>query len=171
MTSPIGADLRNPLPTESFPPAAPLAIDGVVLAPSAVKVFKPSGAPACFYDVVRDETRIGIANLILEPDSEKVSEVGHVCVRLLDSHADSDLLQQIAERLISHAHEQGLTDVCIVVPETSQESLQVCGSIPDLCKRNDLVLNGGRLVRFHYAESSYKAPSTRDASGARRTPG
>lgn len=151
MTAPTGKDLRDLLPEENIPLPQLLKGQGFELRPSSVKVFKPTGAPTYFYDVMTDDkTRVGVANLIVETDTSQVSEVGHVCARLLEEQHSAELLKQIAELLISHGHQCGLTNVRIVVPEQSETSVQVCGSINTICKYGYLERNSDKFAWFEY---------------------
>ncbi|MGE8364484.1 MULTISPECIES: hypothetical protein [unclassified Cupriavidus] len=152
MTAPAGNELRDLLADDAIPTPKLLNGQGFQLRPSRVKVYKPSGAPVYFYDVMTDSnTRVGIANLILEKDSQQVSEIGHVCARLLEDQYSTELLKQVAELLISHGHECGLTEICIVVPEQSEESVNVCESIGKICNKANLDRDGEKFVWFEYS--------------------
>ena len=152
MTAPKGNELRDLLPEDAISTPKLLNGQGFQLRPSRVKVYKPTGAPAYFYDVVTDSnTRVGIANLILEKDSQQVSEIGHVCARLSEDQDSMELLKQVAELLISHGHECGLTEIRVVVPEQSEKSVKVCESISKICNKAYLDRNGERFVWFEYS--------------------
>lgn len=152
MTAPRGNELRDLLADDVISPPKLLNGQGFQLRPSSVKVYKPTGAPAYFYDVMTDSnTRVGIANLILEKDSQQVSEIGHVCARLLEDQHSDELLKQVAELLISHGHECGLTEIRIVVPEQSEKSVNVCESISKICNKEYLERNGEKFVWFEYS--------------------
>lgn len=83
MTVVRGTDLRDQLPGEAI--AAPQILNGqgFTLRPRTVKVFKPTGAPVYLYDVMTDDPeRVGIASLVLEPDTQQLLDVGHACANL-----------------------------------------------------------------------------------------
>jgi hypothetical protein len=152
MTAPRGNELRDLLADEAFLTPKPLNGQGFQLLPSHVKVYKATGAPVYFYDVVTDTNgRIGIANLILEKDSQQVSEIGHVCARLLEDQHSMELLKQVGELLISHGHECGLIEIHIVVPEQSGESVKACESISKILEKANFDRNGEKFVRFEYS--------------------
>ncbi|WP_143136736.1 hypothetical protein [Burkholderia ubonensis] len=152
MTAPRGNELRDLLADETILTPKPLNGQGFQLLPSHVKAYKPTGAPVYFYDVVTDNnTRIGIANLILENDSQQVSEIGHVCARLLEDRHSIELLKQVGELLISHGQECGLTEIHIVVPEQSDKSVKACESISKIRKMMNFDRNGEKFVRFEYS--------------------
>ncbi len=152
MTAPRGNELRDPLADDVISPPKLLNGQGFQLRPSSVKVYKPTGAPAYFYDVVTDDNiRVGIANLILENDSQNIYEIGHVCARLLEDQNSDELLKQVAELLISHGHECGLTEVRVVVPEQSDQSVNVCESISKICNKDYFERNGEKFVWFEYS--------------------
>ncbi|MFM0172556.1 hypothetical protein [Paraburkholderia sediminicola] len=152
MTAPKGNELRDLLPEDAFSTPKLLNGQGFQLRPTRVKVYKPTGAPVYFYDVVTDDnTRVGIANLILEKDSQQVSELGHVCARLSEDQDSVELLKQVGELLISHGHECGLTEIRIVVPEQSEKSVQACASIGKICNKAYLDRNGEKFVWFGYS--------------------
>ena len=158
MTAPKGKDLRNLLPEDSISMPQVLNGHGFVLQPSSVKIFKPTGAPAYFYDVMTDDsTRIGVANLIVETDPQQVSEMGHVCARLLEKQHNAELLKQVAELLISHGSQLGLSKIRIVVPEHSKDSVQVCEAIDAMCERKYLERDGEKFAWFEYSTNSANA--------------
>ena len=152
MTAPKGNELRDLLADDVISSPKVLNGRGFQLRPSRVKVYKPTGAPAYFYDVVTDDdTRVGIANLILEKDSQQVSDIGHVCARLSEEQHSTELLKQVAELLISHGHECGLTEIRVVVPEQSEDSVKVCESIGKICDKAYLDRDGEKFVWFEYS--------------------
>lgn len=155
MTAPKGKDLRNLLPEDHISMPQVLNGDGFVLQPSSVKVFKPTGAPAYFYDVITDDSaRIGIANLIVETDPQQVSQIGHVCARLSENQHNAELLKQIAELLITHGSQHGLSKIRIVVPEHSKDSVQVCEAISTMCEREYLERDGEKFAWFEYSTNA-----------------
>jgi len=151
MTAPKGNELRDVLPEDNIPPPKMLSGEGFEIRPSRVKVYKPTGAPAYFYDVFTDDnTRVGIASLILEQDPQQVSEIGHVCARLSEEHDNPELLKQVGELLISHGHQCGLSDIHIVVPEQSESAVTACESIGNTCNKAYFDRSGEKFVRFGY---------------------
>ena len=98
-----------------------------------------------------NNVRIGIANLVLEKDAQQVSEIGHVCASLLEDQSSIELLKRVAELLISYGHECGITEIRIVVPEQSEQSIKACESISNICNMARLDRNGEKFVRFEYS--------------------
>ncbi|WP_321965256.1 hypothetical protein [Paraburkholderia sp. J7] len=151
MTAPKGNELRDAVPADNILPPKILSGEGFEIHPSRVKVYKPTGAPAYFYDVFTDDnTRVGIASLILEQDPQEVSEIGHVCARLSEEHDNPELLKQVGELLISHGHQCGLSDIHIVVPEQSECAVTACESIGNTCSKAYFDRNGEKFIRFQY---------------------
>lgn len=152
MTAPLASVLRDLIDEDAVLTPELLNGQGFQLRPSRVKIYKPTGAPVYFYDVMTDgNARIGIASLILEKDSQQVSEIGHVCARLLEDQHSVELLRQVAELLISHGRERGLTEVSIVVPEQSEGSVKGCESLSKISNRENFDRNGEKFIRFEYS--------------------
>ncbi|NUT78105.1 hypothetical protein HNO86_23980 [Pseudomonas sp. C1C7] len=151
MTVVRGTDLREKLADEDIAPPQILNGDGFTLQPRAVKVFKPTGAPVYLYDVLTDgPERVGIASLVLEPDSAQVADVGHACANLAEDQTDPGLLARIAEKLIAHGYEQGLPSVRVVVPSEDAKSIKACEAQPGTCRRQDNDYSGKQFACFDY---------------------
>ncbi|WP_166360326.1 hypothetical protein [Pseudomonas akapageensis] len=151
MTSPRGADLRDQLPGEIIAEPQILNGQGFTLQPQRVKVFKPTGAPVYFYDIMTDSPeRVGIASLVLEPDSQQVVDVGHACANLAESQTEPGLLARVAEVLITHGYEQGLPSVRVVVPAEDAKAIEACEAQIGLCHREDNEYDGKQFACFHY---------------------
>jgi hypothetical protein len=154
MTVVRGNDLRDLSPDESFSMPQILNGQGFELHPRSVKVFKPTGAPVYFYDVITDSPeRVGIASLVLETDTSQVADVGHVCANLSESQPDTELLSRIAQRLISHGLENGLQTVRVVVPAQDEKSIQACVAQSNMCAQESLESDGKQFAWFEYSNS------------------
>lgn len=127
MTSPARSLLRTPAPGKEIDLPARMVGEGFQIAARSQKTYVATGAPVVFFDVLSDNgERIGIANAILEPRSEAVAGIGHVCVTLSEAHASVELLTQVADVLVDYALDSGLREVMIVVPQSHADSVEAC---------------------------------------------
>ena len=127
MTSPARSLLRAPAPGEEIVLPDRMVGEGFQIAARSQKTYAATGAPVVFFDVLsEDDERIGIANAILEPRSDAVAGIGHVCVTLSEAHASAELLTQVADVLVDYTLQSGVPEVMIVVPQSHADSVEAC---------------------------------------------
>lgn len=154
MTVVRGNDLRDVEPGESVEMPDALSGQGFELQPRTVKVFKPTGAPVYFYDVITDgPERVGIASLVLEKDPGQVADCGHACANLSEGQTDPDLLSRVATRLIAHGFEKGLPKVRVVVPAQDEKSKHACTAQTNMCAQDCFECDGKEFVGYDYTPS------------------
>lgn len=127
MCTPGAWALRPPSQDEEQALPENLIGDGFNIIAQYQRIYKPSNAPAFFFDVLADDgERIGIANLIMEPDKTKVAAVGHLCATLSEKHSDATLLYKVARLLRDYQFEVGYPEVLIVIPTAHIPSVEAC---------------------------------------------
>jgi len=127
MTKVLGTDIRDPEGDEPYVRPEKLAIKDYMLSPTGIKIFKPSGAPVHFFEILSpDGTKIGRASAILEPDTEKVKHVGQVCVTVAESHSSAQLMAEVGLCLARHCKEHGVSTIRFVVPKKAAAAVDAC---------------------------------------------
>ena len=119
--------LREPLPEERQELPPELSGNGFRLIAHSQKIYLPTGAPAFFFDVLSDAgDKVGIANVIVEPDRTSVASVGNLCAMLSEECLNVELLSKVADTLIGYSFDAGLPEVLIVVPVAHAPSTEAC---------------------------------------------
>jgi hypothetical protein len=141
--------LRKPSAVELAPLPSKLSGAGFYVEAHSHKIYSPSGAPVFLFHVQSESgERIGIANVILEPDRLQVHKVGHVCVTLSDKHATTDRLTEVADALLDYVFRSGLREALIVVPSAHQLSVDACRLLKPISEAPTESEDGTPLIAY-----------------------
>lgn len=155
MCTPGAWALRPPSLDEEQKLPDDLIGDGFKIAARYQRIYTPANAPAFFFDVLADDgARIGIANVIMEPDKTKVATVGHLCATLSEKHSDATLLYEVAKLLRAYQFAAGYPEVLIVIPTEHAPSLEACILLKPIASVSTQTEDGKEGLAYTYAPAA-----------------